>query len=206
MRLTSLASLALLMACGRVRPSPEDSAPVALAAAPSERRVRWNHIEVVLTGDRAVQHGECPTECCRYGDWMIGPTTIRDRPDSTATIIGRSTAGMAVHADSGLTIVDPVGLAITTRPIRLENAGDIPAGDTIRLLTPGETGFTALWNGRFALEAEPASSFGMRLVRLNMKREWWAYVTAKSGSMRGWIDVDRTLVKGAVVCGSSADR
>jgi hypothetical protein len=172
---------------------------------------------VELTGARAVVHGDCPTECCRYGDWTIGPTPVRDRPDSSAPVIETTSSGLAVHADSGLTIYDPFGLAVATRDVGLEGLevaprdGGLPvpgrlavsSGDTLVLLSEGETGYMFLWRGKFGMELDPTESAdkGVRLLRHQSERQWWAFVSSKSSSLRGWINVDRTEIAGADACG-----
>ena len=173
-------------------------------------------INVELTGQRAVVHGDCPTECCRYGDWTIGPTAVRDRPDSSAPAIASVSRELAVHADSGLVVVDQVGLAVATKNVDVEGLEQmpsdsglgrrhlaVPSGDTLMLLREGEGGYMFLWRGKVGADLEPTESGdnGVQWLRRPSERQWWAYITSKASSLRGWINVDRNEVSGADACG-----
>jgi hypothetical protein len=170
-------------------------------------------LTVELTGQRAVLHGDCPTECCRYGEWTIGTTVpILDRPDSSARVVATSTNGMAVHTDSGVVAYDTAGLVVATHDTVLEARAELPgarlaiaSGDTLVLLSEGEGGFMFLWRGKVGMElvVDDSPSAAVRMARRPSAQQWWAYVTSKSSPPRGWIDVNRANVHGADACGSA---
>jgi hypothetical protein len=173
-------------------------------------RMEQGPIVLELVGVRAVVHGECPTECCRYGDWrIVAPVPVRVRPDSASPVVGTTPSGLAVRADSGVVIFDTTAVAIAGRDTVVTVGGHVwhfVAGDSLLQLTRGETASLTLWRDQLGIIEDPmfySANAVLREVRRGSPTQWWAYVQSRSSGLAGWIDVFKTNVSGADACASS---
>jgi hypothetical protein len=180
--------------------------------------IRGGPFAIDIADDRAVVHGGCPFECCRYGDWRLeGPAVLRRRPYSLAPEVAKLPAHFRVFADSGLVILDSVGIAIVQRDtvdyapppgIVLNDTSDIhhfARGDTIRILDGfGEGAWRIRWRGtsndQMQEVSDTATTAAIRLVR-EPHWHWWAHVTSDAGALSGWIETEKVWITGFDACG-----
>lgn len=196
-RVSWVSALLVIVACHRS--APVTSGPPSVLPV---QRIVSGGLALELTGATARIHGDCPTECCRYGDWITPVTPVYDRPDTSGRRIGSTVRDEAVRADSGVVIVDRVGVAAVLRDTLLGPGVRLVSGDSLVLLTQGETGYQALWRGRLLLvELDDSAPGSIRIVRRPSMHRWWAHIVSKGRALHGWIDMDRAPVAGADACG-----
>ena len=89
---------------------------------------------------RFVDHGACPFECCRYGDWSVEKDTIlRASPKRDSTKVATLKKGMTVEALTGDVVVVP-------SHFRVKNAhGDDKPGDVLWVYTYTGEGSFKVW-------------------------------------------------------------
>lgn len=198
----ALLCASLLIACGPQVPAERGVPRTAPTSSFNVRRVVAGRLAVDLSGARAVIHGLCPTECCRYGPWIVAAVPVWERPDTLSPRRGILAYASAVKADSGLVILDSVGLAVVLR-----DTLDVPTGrrflrgDSLVLLTEGETGWNAVWRDTITSEIHEFAS-AIRIIRRPSRRwHWWAYITSESQTLHGWTDVSLARPSGADACG-----
>ena len=151
-------------------------------------------------------HGGCPFECCRYGNWtMRTGATVRNNYRGYQDSIGVLSAGDKVHADSGVVVVRPMGIAIvtdTTLRFDATNRPAVRAGDTLFLLDYHGEGYRSVrWRDSvFSMEEQwdATGSKGAKLVREPIS-VWWVHMT--KGDVKGWVNMSRVQVGGADACG-----
>jgi len=183
--------------------------------------IRGGPFAIDIAGDQAVVHGGCPFECCRYGDWRLeGPAVLRRRPYSFAPEVARLPANFRVFADSGLVILDSIGLAVVQRDtvdyapppgVVLNDTSQIhhfARGDTIRILDGfGEGAWRIRWHGTSNDQMEEVwdttATAAIRLVR-EPHWHWWAHIVSDAGALSGWIETEKVEITGADACGGSA--
>ena len=154
-----------------------------------------------------VARGACPFECCVYGDWtLLTAALLRSAPGASDSA-GVLPPNTPIRADSGLAVVNPVGLAVVEQsPAKgiFEDTINLRVGDTLELLDyEGEGYRNVRVRGRRLLlteywSAETDAKHGIRLVRKPESR-WWVHATA--GARRGWMLMDSVRVRGADACG-----
>jgi len=82
--------------------------------------------------------GPCWRWCCAPGRWtLLTQVTLRRDPSLTAPSIGQVSANATVDTDTGIAVVDTVGLVVVRAPVWSEYINDT--------LPPGDTLFTLLW-------------------------------------------------------------
>jgi hypothetical protein len=155
-------------------------------------------------------HGACPFECCRYGEWTLRSASMPIyRWWSAADSIGVLRKGEKFRADSGIVMVEPVGIAVVTSDsLRLEpypQAALIGAhrGDTLRLLNYLGEGYrnVRLRDSVFSMmeQWDSSGTHGAQLTR-NPVSAWYVHVT--HGAEKGWILMKRDAsVAGSDACG-----
>jgi len=142
--------------------------------------------------------GPCWQWCCAPGRWtLLTPVTLRRDPSLTAPSIGQVSANAAVDADTGIAIVDTVGLVVVRAPVWSEYINDtLPPGDTLFTLhwTKVEDDdvpyYTAWWRGlvryvdRFW---DSAGGSGAQVMRAPHWNTWIRMATTNGGiRVRGW--------------------
>ena len=161
----------------------------------------------LITGDSAIIPGACPFECCQYGRWKLRTVAeLRAAPSASAPSLGQLAVGTEVNADTGIVILNPVGLAVAMRPFVDSNTRlTLNRGDTLVILNnlgEGEVSARlhdsavqiAIW------DLDTAGQSGLKLIR-PPGEYWWAHFVV-SDSMRGWVLMDNVDVLGADACGS----
>lgn len=159
--------------------------------------------------DRTVYYarGGCPFECCRYGEWVMRTAaTLRSNYRGSPDSVGILAAGDKVRADSGVVVLQPMGLAIVTdTTLKFETAGAKPAvrvGDTLLLLDYHGEGYRSVrWHDMVFTMEEQWDSTGSRGARLVRKpvSAWWVHMTR--GNLRGWVNMTGVEVGGSDACG-----
>lgn len=193
--------LAILVvgACGRPADERVDStadtarAPTARAAGPSAATF--------------VSRGACPFECCVYGRWTLR-TIAQLRPAPRVDGPARDLApGAVVSADSGVVVVDPIGLLEVTAAAPMPRLGDslrAQPGDTVELLDYIGEGIRRVRLRGRELEVEEfwryTDARGVRMLREPVQH-WWVFMTDSASRASGWVLMDSVRVAGADACG-----
>lgn len=215
-RLVALLTLGAMVGCVSNPPQPQRDSGMPVSLAASARN------------DTATIEGACPFECCHYGAWtLVTAATLRAAPDPEATVIARLPIGMEVRADSGIVIMNPVGLAVAVRDFQDPDTRlTLHKGDTLTILNNEGEGFikarlrdsmvdVTIWS--FDSASIDARQFdvtdttiihtmsvtdlraGLRLVR-PPGEYWWAHFIV-GDTLRGWVLMDSVEVDGADACG-----
>jgi hypothetical protein len=154
-------------------------------------------------------HGACPFECCHYGEWTVhNDVALRATYAPNAAIVGRVPANTVVRADSGLVLVDTIGVdAVNATVTDVDSGWDFAPGDTVLLLAYQGEGFNQAWLRGHTLSVasfwDETGKSGARLVRPSHEL-WWAHFTAatRGDTVRGWVHMNDTLrVSGSDACG-----
>ena len=156
------------------------------------------------TPGRWVALKACPFECCRYGTWQLRTgALLRREPSPASDSLAALGAGARIVTDSGIVIVDPVGLAVITgTPRRTMDTAALPvrAGDTLQLLDYLGEGIQrvrardSVFTVDFMIDS--TGSGGVKLLRAP-RRSWWAHLREPQ---TGWILMDSVRVRGADAC------
>jgi len=197
-----------LAACGSADTPPVREA-VRAAAAPVDRTLARTTPAAQDTSAHYIAHGGCPFECCQYGSWTFEEAIeLRAGPSTTTDSVGAVASNVTVRADSGLVIVDPVGLVLITAPTaaRAVPTSAFETGDTLFLLDyVGEGVRHVRWRGRI-IEVEEywddAGTQGARLVR-EPRSQWWVHVSDKRAGLTGWVLMPEGVMypQGSDACG-----
>lgn len=190
-----LVALAVAASCSRTdTPGAADSQATSppASATPAPAPDRWVALKA------------CPFECCRYGTWQLRTAALlRREPSPTSDSLAAFSAGARIVTDSGIVIVDPVGLAVITgTPRRPMDTAALPvrAGDTLQLLDYLGEGVQrvrardSVFTVDFMIDSTGSS--GVKLLRAP-RRSWWAHVREPQA---GWILMDSVRVRGADAC------
>jgi hypothetical protein len=183
------------------------------------RDVRDDLFAVNIAGDQAVVYNSCPFECCGFGDWRLrAPAVLRRRAYEEAPVMARLPVNLHVLADSGLVILDSIGLAVVQRDTvygapspgtvldDTSHVHHLTRGDTVRILDYfGEGSWRVRLHGTSDDDMEEfawhtSATAAIRLVR-KPRQHWWAHVTSDAGALAGWLEMDKVSAAGADKCG-----
>lgn len=156
-----------------------------------------------------VVHGACPFECCHYGDWTVhNDVALRATYAPNAPVVGKVASNTVVRADSGLVILDTIGLVAVNATVTDADGGwDFARGDTILVLDYQGEGYYEAWLRGHAISVtsfwNESGRSGARMLR-PPHQMWWTHFTAaaRGDTVRGWVHMNDTLrVSGADACG-----
>jgi len=157
-----------------------------------------------------VVHGACPFECCQYGRWtVVSGGVLRATQAAGAPIVGRIAPGTAVLADSGLVVVDTIGVvAVSDMMTDIEGGRTFARGDTVLLLDYQGEGARGAWlRGHLITVMEFWTATGANGAKLVHAPHtlWWAHLTVpqQGDTLRGWLNMsaDSLRVDGTDMCG-----
>lgn len=164
---------------------------------------------------------DCQLECCRLGDWhtSFAPLPIAKGPIDTqrvAVIPPRTT----FHVDSTLIVVREFGVAVVTKPVRMQPYGSdstmLMPGDTVYLINyEGEDSFRAVVHGKIQYVdgfwgaggpgmLKPADTPSYGHVLHEEVTEWWVHV-ARPAAYVGWANMTQVQSVGGPDACSEGD-
>lgn len=199
-----LVALTVAASCsGTDAPGAADSQRISPSAGSGATAPSAN-VPPAPSPDRYVALKACPFECCRYGTWRLRTAaTVWREPSRTSDSLVALHAGARIVTDSGIVIVDPVGLAVITGTPRRRidpSAPPLSAGDTLQLLDYLGEGVQrvrtrdSVFTVGFMIDS--AGSNGVQLLRAP-RRSWWPHLREP---LAGWILMDSVRVRGADAC------
>lgn len=199
---TRLLCFAVLIAAACGRPTdehPRDTAAgMTSSANPSAR---------AFPAGAYVSRGACPFECCVYGRWSLRTGALLRSAPGRLDSIRVLPSGTVVSADSGLVVVNPVGLLELSAAPPTPSLGDslrAQPGDTVELLDYIGEGIRRVRLRGRELEVEEFWRFRDTPVGRVLRepvQHWWVFMTDSASHASGWVLMDSVQVSGADACG-----
>ncbi len=144
---------------------------------------------------------KCWMGCCTPGQWtLLTPVTLRRDPNLTAPSVGHLPAKATVNADTGVVVVDAVGLVLVRAPLSDEylSATFLPGDTLVTLMWEQGEGhdmrdYTAWWRGLIEHVDRFWDTTGHSGAQNLREPRWssWIRMTVTVGGnrVRGWANM-----------------
>ena len=149
--------------------------------------------------------GQCWTYCCQFGRWhLLTAVALREKPNVSARLVGSLPTGIDVNADTGVILVDSIGLVIVRSPTWDSFLNDtLMPPDTLLPLVgwkPEDSDtpeYYAWWRGLIIHVDQfwdPAGHSGAQILA-QPHATWWVRMSAVRGNRRlhGWAEMADTV-------------